>query len=159
MKDGRIEDSQISSSGVYQDSQDRYDYAENMARLDGRGCWSADANNKEEWIQVEFNRTMFVSGIVLQGSPYYSEWVKEYKTLYTIDGSITWQYVVDGQSKIKVSVMSDIVKPMLHENLYNKGRLFCNVSGNLAKVLGTKGHRFKSSSSFYASQPSTIPTI
>jgi hypothetical protein len=68
MKDGSIEDNQITASSEWDSN-----HGPNNARLDrpaggGRtGAWSAKTNDINQWIQVDFGKLRSVSGIVSQG--------------------------------------------------------------------------------------------
>ena len=95
MKDGRIQDSQLTSSSEW-----AANHGANNARLDrpagsGRtGGWSAKTNDANQWIQVDFGDMKSVSGIVMQGRSDYDQWVTKYKVQYSNDG-VTWQFVKD----------------------------------------------------------------
>ena len=106
MKDGTIQDNQITSSTDY-----NHVHSAINARLDrpngnGRtGAWSARTNDVNQWIQVDFGEMKLVSGIVMQGRTECEQWVKKYKVQYSNDG-MAWQFVKDSnQINDKVSLL------------------------------------------------------
>ena len=98
MEDGRIADSQITSSG-YHHHQFLY-HGPTNARLNRNaepgtvGAWQAKTNDKNQWIQVAFRRkSVNVTGVMIQGRgagwPHY---VTKFKVSYS-DDSVNWNYV------------------------------------------------------------------
>lgn len=55
------------------------------------GAWSARTNDKNQWLQIELNEVMTVSGVATQGRQDASQWVNSYKLEYSTDGS-SWNY-------------------------------------------------------------------
>ena len=86
MEDGRIADSQLSASSVYNGG-----YGPAYARLNRPagggtyGGWSAGVSNHAQWIQVHLGVAKMVSGVVLQGSGNINQWVTQYKVQYGND--------------------------------------------------------------------------
>ena len=86
MKDGTIQDSQITSSSEWDAN-----HGPSNARLDRlkegdrRGAWNARVNDADQWIQVDLVIATNVSGIVIQGRAAYEQWVTEYKVQYGND--------------------------------------------------------------------------
>ena len=101
MKDGTIQDSQITSSSDYNDAHSAINARLDRPHGNGRtGAWSAKTNDINQWIQVDFDDEMkLVSGIVMQGRTDYEQWVKKYKVQYSNDG-ITWQFVKDNNQRM-----------------------------------------------------------
>ena len=102
MKDGTIQDSQITASSVMTSNDPQVkSKGKNNARLDRPsdvdtfGGWSPKPVDSNKWIGVEFATYTHVSGIILQGredgSPH---WVTKYKVAYSGDGA-TWRYIQD----------------------------------------------------------------
>ena len=95
MKDGSIEDNQITASSEWDSN-----HGPNNARLDrpagdGRtGAWRPRFNDINPWIQVDFGKLRSVSGIVSQGRSDYDSWVTKYNVQYSNDGT-SWEYVKD----------------------------------------------------------------
>ena len=102
MKDGMIQDNQISASSVYSAGLVAHE-----ARLDGSACWAAKTNDGNQWIQVTFDTPIHITGVITQGCASYSEWVTTYKVDFSNDG-VTWQYVKDIQGNDKVSLNENI---------------------------------------------------
>ena len=104
MKDGTIQDSQITSSSDYNDAHSAINARLDRPHGNGRtGAWSAKTNDVNQWIKVDLGEMKSVSGIVMQGRSDYEQWVKKYKVEYSHNG-ITWEFVKDKQNNDKVSV-------------------------------------------------------
>ena len=102
MEDGRIRDSQITASSVW-DNNVAF-YGPTNARLnhpaavdDGNlitaGAWTQYIDDINRWIQVDLGVSMIVSGIVLQGREDADQWVTKYKVTYRLFGSVM-SYIV-----------------------------------------------------------------
>lgn len=81
--DGRINDSQITASSVYNDTD--FLYGPGRARLNGTGGYRANPQQKSASLSVEFDTAMIITGIATQG---YSdntilEWTESYILAYT----------------------------------------------------------------------------
>ena len=98
MKDGMIQDNQISASSVYGKH-----YAEHTARLDGYNGWAPSISNLNQWIQITFNITVHITGVITQGQADHNYFVTAYKVEYSNDDGGTWQYVKDIEGNDKVS--------------------------------------------------------
>ena len=105
MKDGTIQDSQITASSEWDSITGK-----NNARLDRpagpgtAGAWSSLFADLNQWIGVEFATYIHVSGIILQGRVDYGHWVTKYNVEYSGDGA-TWRYIQDeGRVNDMVSV-------------------------------------------------------
>jgi hypothetical protein len=111
MKDGSIQDSQITSSSYYSAR-----LGPQNGRLDGvsPGAWAVAYGHKNvnQWIQVDFGALRLVSEIVTQGMATLDQWVKRYKVMYSNDG-ITWQYVKDENQVDDMVRIQDICKELL----------------------------------------------
>ena len=106
MEDGTILDRQISAS-----SERRRHFGPANARLNfsgtgGRaGGWVAGANDKNQWLQVDFGNETRVTGIDTQGRssnqcPKCDQWVKNYTVSYSQDNVTFHQYKQDGRVKV-----------------------------------------------------------
>ena len=102
MEDGRITDSQITASSEHHSGNLDYIYARlNQPAQSGiGGAWTAGTQDLNQWIQVEFESSKWMNGIIIQGRSNTNQWVTEYKVQYSIDGE-NWQYVmtVDDQDE------------------------------------------------------------
>nr|WFD50011.1 nectin variant 3 [Paracentrotus lividus] len=96
MEDGRIADSQLSSSTCYD-----VNHCVDRARLNqvaggGRtGAWSAQVNDHSQWIEVDLLTDFMFSGVVIQGRSDANQWVTGYSLQYRPDGQTTLIDIVD----------------------------------------------------------------
>ncbi|KAL4240708.1 Ovochymase-1 [Mactra antiquata] len=67
-----------------------------IKRSSVRTPWNRDTNNERSYIQVEFERAMYVSGMVTQGSPNTESRVTHFRVTYSSD-CIHFHQVVDKQ--------------------------------------------------------------
>ena len=84
MESGKIKDSQITASSVWDD----YHGASN-ARLNfvqKSGSWSSRSNDLHQWLQVDFKYEATITAIQTQGRGSYGQWVKSYTLSYSDDG-------------------------------------------------------------------------
>ena len=106
MKDGTILDRQISAS-----SERRLYFGPANARLNfsgtgvRAGAWVAGANDKNQWLQVDFGNETRVTEIDTQGQssklcPKCDQWVKNYTVSYSQDNVTFHQYKEDGRVKV-----------------------------------------------------------
>ena len=99
MKDGTIQDSQVTASSVYPSSA-MYTHGSSNGRLDHpgnggtTGGWSAGHKDLNQWIQVDLLTPRYVTGIVMQGRDEVTQWVTRYQVQYGNDG-VTWLNVKD----------------------------------------------------------------
>ena len=98
MENGKIQDDQITSSSDWNKLP-----AKN-GRLNGSSCWAAGKNDKNQWIQVDFEKPVVVTKIATQGRGKYDQWVKSYTVSYSLDGNNFKPYQVDGVDKVRISV-------------------------------------------------------
>ncbi|XP_038066585.1 retinoschisin-like [Patiria miniata] len=94
MEDGRIPDESISASSVW---SNRADHAPVRARLNTQGyagAWVHDFGDVSTWIQVDFNGTVTITGLITQGREDDDQWVTEYRVTYSDDAQ-SWHNVTD----------------------------------------------------------------
>ena len=103
MEDGRIPDSRISASTMYNKKNAPY-----LARLhsQGRGNknggWLSLRFDNKKWIQVDLGKTMMVSHIQTQGYRDRNHWAKKFTVSYSYNGKSYEDYKdLDGQPKVK----------------------------------------------------------
>ena len=107
MKDGTIQDSQITASSEFNSDT----HGKNNARLDRpagddtTGAWSSGIDDLNQWIGVEFVTYKHVSGIILQGRSDYARWVTKYKVEYSGDGA-AWRYI-QGEGRVNDMVSGE----------------------------------------------------
>ncbi|XP_077979733.1 venom prothrombin activator pseutarin-C non-catalytic subunit-like [Glandiceps talaboti] len=87
MEDDSILDSQLSASSVKSDSASN---AASQARLNGANLWIADANDANQWLQIDFEDFVTVSRVATQSSN--GKAVTEYDLQYGFDGSTFYTY-------------------------------------------------------------------
>ena len=51
------------------------------------GAWSSRANDKGQWIQVNFRELTRVTKVAIQGRQDYAQWVTAFKLSYSLDGN------------------------------------------------------------------------
>ena len=88
LEDGRITDSQITASSQYSSNFDP-----TKARLNSLGAWCVQTIDLNQWLQVEFESSTWMTGVIIQGRSNFDQWVKEYKVQHSTDGE-EWQYVM-----------------------------------------------------------------
>ncbi|XP_068726466.1 uncharacterized protein [Montipora capricornis] len=87
IQSGAIKNAQISASSEF----NKY-HAPWLARLHRAragayaGGWRARYNNYNQWIQVDFKRSMILTGIAIQGRHDKDEWVTAFYVHYSMDG-------------------------------------------------------------------------
>ena len=98
MKDGTIQDSQITASSELGEKYPAVNARLDRPRIDGKVAWVSATNDLNQWIQVEFTTHTYVSGILLQGraESVGLMWVTRYTVEYSSDGE-TWQVVQNGE--------------------------------------------------------------
>ena len=90
MEVGRIRDSQITASSVWDGCYVYYARLNRPASMGTCSTWCAGVININQWIQVDLLVSKMVSGIVLQGrESIHQQWVTKYKVQY-IDGGLEW---------------------------------------------------------------------
>lgn len=91
LQNGRLRNSRITASSEY-----NVYHAARLGRLGlhkrGRyvGAWCARHNNKNQWIKVDFGRTMKITKIATQGRQDAAQWVTYYRVSSSLDG-VHWQ--------------------------------------------------------------------
>ncbi|XP_038060479.1 lactadherin-like [Patiria miniata] len=96
MEDGRIPDERITASSFW---ANRADHAPTRARLNTQGyaaAWCNDdsTDNISPWIQVDFNGTVTITGLITQGRGDNDQRVTEYQVTYSNDRQ-SWDHVSD----------------------------------------------------------------
>jgi hypothetical protein len=94
MEDGRIKDSQITASSIYNQL-----HVASLARLHNNiingytGSWSSLGLNQGQYLQIDLNKVSYISQVATQGRPAaFDQWVTKYTLTYSLDGS-TWSRV------------------------------------------------------------------
>ena len=76
MEDESIENSQITASSTYSS------FVPGNGRLNGNSHWEAYSNSEPYWIQIDFQVSVEISGLQVQGSSDSEEWTKTMKVEY-----------------------------------------------------------------------------
>ena len=86
------------------------------ARLnDPSSCWCALTNNVNQYLQIDFGKSLTITGLAVQGNPTANSWVKDFYFEYGMSvGSLT-TYQEYGTNKVsfKFSCYSNIHKLVL----------------------------------------------
>ncbi|XP_038060996.1 uncharacterized protein LOC119731795 [Patiria miniata] len=96
MEDKRIPDDRITASSVYDGRQTTHGPARarlNTERYAAAWC-HANLDNVSPWIQVDFNGTVTITGLITQGRGDLDQWVTEYQVTYSNDAQ-SWYHVTD----------------------------------------------------------------
>ncbi|XP_039629002.1 EGF-like repeat and discoidin I-like domain-containing protein 3 isoform X3 [Polypterus senegalus] len=100
MKSRLITDTQITGSSAYRTwGIDAFTWLPHLARLDMQGktnAWTALHNNRTEWIQVDFETSKQITGIITQGAKDFGtvQFVSAFKVAYSNDGE-SWSIIKD----------------------------------------------------------------
>ena len=94
MESKNIQDSQITSSTA------RENLPPENGRLNGESSWSADQNDKNQWLQIDLGDILAITRIATQGRHDYDQWVESYLLSYSSDGETFENYRVDGTDKV-----------------------------------------------------------
>ena len=102
-EEGIIKDSHITSSSSY--SQE---YAAKYGRLNFQGLvgtyatWIAKSRNDQQWLQVDLQHQVNLTGISSQGRPNCTcnQWVKTYTVSYSINGTYLIDFKQNGYIKV-----------------------------------------------------------
>ena len=126
MESGDIADAQIRASSML-DGKNSPGQARLYQKADGRmaGAWSAQKNDVNQWLQVDFGSYTKVSRVATQGKSGLNQWVTKYKIQYSDDGENFWVYKEPGTSLAKVSS-------------FKYSRLSLHLSGKSMKYLPVK---------------------
>ena len=113
LQNGRLRNSRITASSEY-----NVYTAARLGRLGlhkrGRyvGAWCARHNNKNQWIKVDFGRTMKITKIATQGRQDAAQWVTYYKVSSSLDG-VHWQvYRFKNSDKVRITLSGITLGPV-----------------------------------------------
>lgn len=92
VEDRRIPDSALSSSSRWDGYHGPHQCRLNTQRRGRyRGAWSARANNRHQWLQIDVGCQAVVYGIATQGRQDLGQWVKTYRVMSSRDG-VRWRW-------------------------------------------------------------------
>ncbi|CAB3993826.1 Hypothetical predicted protein [Paramuricea clavata] len=95
VRNGRIQDSQITASSIHSAR-----LSTKQGRLNGASSWSARQNDQNQWIQVDLGRDEVVSAIGTQGRRNHPQWVDTYSVSYGSNGNAFEPYKIDDDVKV-----------------------------------------------------------
>lgn len=98
LENNEIPDSFITASSEYDTSR------ASQGRLYNQEGWATwYIHSQQEWFQVEFKKWTKVTGVAIQGHPYWHRWVTEFKLSYSHDGVFFRDYKEDGDNAKVIS--------------------------------------------------------
>ncbi|KAF7476319.1 Hypothetical predicted protein [Marmota monax] len=103
MENKLISDAQITASSYFTNMFATWSPSQARLHLQGRtNAWRPQVNNPKEWLQVDFQKTMKVTGIITQGvkSLLTSMFVKEFLISSSQDGHHWTLFLQNGKVKI-----------------------------------------------------------
>lgn len=103
MENKAISDAQITASSYLNNMFATWSPSQARLHLQGRtNAWRPQANNPEEWLQVDFQKTMKITGITTQGvkSLLTSMYVKEFLISSSQDGHNWTPFLQNGKVKV-----------------------------------------------------------
>ena len=74
------------------------------ARARGPSCWRSAKNTLGEFLEINFGKKRYVSGIEIQGDPHADNWTEQFYLAYSM-GSV-WRNVTRPYQGVKVSVLN-----------------------------------------------------
>ena len=104
LENGRIRDSQISASSVYDSRHRAQNGRLNFKAHSGRtGAWSSKVNNVNQWLQVDLKQRTVITGISTQGrDDCCNQFVRTYILSYSNDLNIAFEpYKEHNSVKVK----------------------------------------------------------
>ena len=104
-EEGIIKDSQITASSEHSQT-----YAAKNARLNFQGqvgrkaAWSAGRNNDQQWLQVDLQYQVVLTGISSQGRTNCTcnQWVESYTVSYSNNGTYFIDFKQNGDIKVRI---------------------------------------------------------
>ena len=92
LESGLIVDQQISASSQASSSQGPANARLNHVAIRGKmSAWSAQTNDENQWLQVDFGQNVKITKIATQGRQDYEQWVANYTLSYCEDGKTEFQ--------------------------------------------------------------------
>ncbi|KAM4734785.1 milk fat globule EGF and factor V/VIII domain containing b [Anableps anableps] len=107
LEEWRIADSQITASSSRDGMLGMQHWGPERARLNNKGlvnAWSAAAHDESPWIQIDMQRTLYFTGIVMQGASRIgtAEYVQAFKVASSLSGKTYTMVKGKGQSTDQV---------------------------------------------------------
>ncbi|CAB4026958.1 Hypothetical predicted protein [Paramuricea clavata] len=103
LENGRIRDRQVRASSNYDSNHRAQNGRLNFIAHNGRtGAWSAKYNNVNQWLEVDLEQLVVITGICTQGraDSCCNQFVKTYIISYSMDGVVFQAYKEQNQVKV-----------------------------------------------------------
>ncbi|CAB3999807.1 partial [Paramuricea clavata] len=114
MANKKIQDSRIASSSYWTGLPAQ------EGRLNGATAWSANENDKNQWIQVDLGKEKVVTAIATQGRKNADQWVGSYFVSYSLDREKFERYQLNGEDEMfsgnddKNTVVTNVLSPQIN---------------------------------------------
>ena len=101
MENGEILNDQITASSHYVAFPPSNGRLNLIASFGSQGGWSAETEDYNQWLQVDFQQSTIITGISTQGLQNWDEFVKNYTISFSDDGNNFHAYKAGGVLKVK----------------------------------------------------------
>ena len=100
LESGLITDQQITASSSWSKSLGKQNARLNQLAARGKkSSWSAQSNDLNQWLQIDFGRNVKITKLATQGrNDYGDQWVKSYTLTYSAEGSNVFQVYQENES-------------------------------------------------------------
>ncbi|CAH3128101.1 unnamed protein product [Pocillopora meandrina] len=100
LESGLITDQQITASSSWSKSLGKQNARLNQLAARGKkSSWSAQSNDLNQWLQIDFGRNVKITKLATQGrNDYGDQWVKSYTLAYSAEGSNVFQAYQENES-------------------------------------------------------------
>ncbi|KAL9982791.1 hypothetical protein ACROYT_G004896 [Oculina patagonica] len=129
LESGLVTDQQMTASSTLYRSRGPENGRLNFTTSRGRtGTWSAETNDQNQFLEVDFWRNVKITKFQTQGRQDYPQWVKKYKLAYSVDGSSSFEtYQENGVDKVFIGnsdmngiVTHNLLQPITARNVQIK---------------------------------------
>ena len=132
-----IQDSQITASSEWDVGHEARNARLNLQASSGirTGGWVAGQNILNQWLQVDFIKTVTLVKVATQGRMDADQWVTSFSLSYSMDGNVFKVYQQSGSDKVSVTqwqkknLLTNERKRMiklLHKKKTEKGDCWCH---------------------------------
>ena len=100
LESGLITDQQITASSSWDAAHGQQNARLNHQAARGKtSAWSAQSNDLNQWLQIDFGRNVKITKLATQGrNDYGDQWVKSYTLAYSAEGSNVFQAYQENES-------------------------------------------------------------
>ena len=108
-----IQDSQITASSKWDAGHGARNARLNLQASSGirNGGWAAGQNILNQWLQVDFIKTVTLAKVATQGRMDADQWVTSFSLSYSMDGNVFKVYQQSGSDKVSVTQWQKKKKP------------------------------------------------